>query len=110
MPPTFLLSRYSGELGFSANPSAQPVRAAFASAGTFAIGAALPLFTALLAPGPVVIPVVVAISILLLAFLGGFAASAGGAPSLKAALRVTFWGALAIALTAAVGAIFGAAI
>lgn len=98
------------ELGISANLSARPVQAAIASAGTFAIGAALPLFTALLAPGPVVIPVVVAISILLLAFLGGFAASAGGAPWLKAALRVTFWGALAMALTAAVGAIFGAAI
>ena len=98
------------ELGISDLTTARPVQAAFASAGTFAVGAALPLITALVTPPGGLIPVVVATSILFLALLGGFGAHAGGAPVMKAAFRVTFWGALAMALTAGVGALFGAAV
>ena len=74
------------------------------------MGAAMPLLTAILSPQNSTIPVVVGTSILFLAMLGGFGAYAGGAPWLKAAVRVTFWGALAMALTAGVGAMFGAAV
>ena len=98
------------ELGISDMTTARPVQAAFASAGTFAVGAAMPLLTVLVTPSAVLIPVVIATSILFLALLGGFGAHAGGAPVIKAALRVTFWGALAMALTAGVGAMFGAAV
>jgi VIT1/CCC1 family predicted Fe2+/Mn2+ transporter len=98
------------ELGISDTLSARPVQAAFASAGTFAIGAALPLLTAVLTPQRAIIPVVVATSIVFLSLLGGFGAYAGGAPWRKAALRVTFWGALAMAITAGVGALFGAVV
>jgi VIT1/CCC1 family predicted Fe2+/Mn2+ transporter len=95
------------ELGISETLSARPVQAALASAGTFAVGAAMPLLTALAAPATALIPLVMGTSILFLALLGGFGAYAGGAPVTKAALRVTFWGALAMALTAGVGALFG---
>lgn len=98
------------ELGISDMLAARPVQAALASAGTFAVGAALPLLMALLSPKSLIIPVVVATSIVFLSMLGGFGAYAGGAPWGKAALRVTFWGALAMALTAGVGSIFGAAV
>lgn len=98
------------ELGISELTAARPVQAAFASAGTFAVGAALPLATVFVVPAVALIPVVVATSIVFLALLGGFGAYAGGAPVLRAALRVTFWGALAMALTAGVGALFGAAV
>jgi VIT1/CCC1 family predicted Fe2+/Mn2+ transporter len=98
------------ELGISDFSTARPVQAAFASAGTFAVGAAMPLLTVLVSPRTALIPVVVVSSILFLALLGGFGASAGGAPLVKAALRVTFWGALAMGLTAAVGALFGATV
>lgn len=98
------------ELGISETMSARPVQAALASAGTFALGAAMPLLTAMLSPRSVLIPVVVATSVLFLALLGGFGAYAGGAPWLKAAVRVTFWGVLAMALTAGVGALFGAVV
>ena len=98
------------ELGISESMTARPVQAAIASAGTFAIGAAMPLLTVLLVPTAKLIPFVVGTSILLLALLGGFGAYAGGAAVMKAALRVTFWGALAMALTACVGALFGAAV
>jgi VIT1/CCC1 family predicted Fe2+/Mn2+ transporter len=70
----------------------------------------MPLVTVLLTPSAALIPVVIAISILFLALLGGFGARAGGAPVMKAAFRVTFWGALAMALTAGVGAMFGAVV
>ena len=96
------------ELGISDLTTARPVQAAFASAGTFAIGAAMPLVTVLLTPRVALIPVVIATSIVFLALLGGFGAHAGGAPVMKAAFRVTFWGALAMALTAGVGSLFGA--
>ena len=96
------------ELGVSDASAARPVQAALASAGTFALGAAVPLSTVLVAPAGALIPVVTATSVVLLAVLGGFGAYAGGAPVARAALRVTFWGALAMALTAGVGALFGA--
>ena len=98
------------ELGISDMTTARPVQAALASAGTFAIGASLPLVTVVATPPTALIPAVITTSILFLALLGGFGARAGGAPVIKAALRVTFWGALAMALTAGVGAIFGAAV
>ena len=98
------------ELGISDMTTARPVQAAFASAGTFAVGAAMPLLTVLVTPSAVLIPVVIATSILFLALLGGFGAHAGGAPVIKAALRVTVWRAYAMALTAAVGEMFGAVI
>ncbi len=98
------------ELGISETLSARPVQAALASAGTFAVGAAMPLASVLVAPKTALIPVVVATSILFLAILGAFGAHAGGAPVTKAAVRVTFWGALAMALTAGVGALFGAVV
>jgi len=97
------------ELGISEIATARPVQAALASAATFAVGAALPLLTVLISPRAALIPVVVGSSILFLALLGGCGAYAGGAPLVKAALRVTFWGALAMGLTAAVGTLFGAA-
>lgn len=96
------------ELGLSEAVSARPVQAALASAGTFAIGAAMPLLTILLAPAAYLIPSVSGASLLCLALLGGLAAYAGGASVVVSAARVTFWGALAMALTAGVGALFGA--
>ncbi|MFO0885439.1 MAG: VIT family protein [Pirellulales bacterium] len=98
------------ELGISDLTAARPVQAAFASAGTFAVGAAMPLLTVLVTPSKALIPVVVATSIVFLAGLGAVGAYAGGAPVGRAAVRVTFWGVLAMALTAAVGAIFGASV
>lgn len=96
------------ELGISDMTTARPVQAAFASAGTFAIGAALPLLPAFLVPRSWLIPFVIVTSIAFLALLGGFGAYAGGAPVTRAAARVAFWGMLAMALTAGVGAMFGA--
>jgi VIT1/CCC1 family predicted Fe2+/Mn2+ transporter len=98
------------ELGISETLSARPIQAAFASAGTFAVGAAMPLLTVVITPRASLIPVVIGMSILFLAVLGGFGAHAGGAPVMKAAARVTFWGALAMALTAEVGWLFGAVV
>ena len=95
------------ELGISDTLSARPVQAALASAGTFAVGAAMPLLTVVLAPGAHLLPVVAATSLAFLALLGGVAALAGGANAAAGAVRVTFWGALAMALTAGVGALFG---
>lgn len=97
------------ELGISELTTARPVQAAFASAATFAVGAALPLAAVLVAPKSGQIPIVIASSVLFLTILGGFGAHAGGAPVVKAAVRVTLWGALAMALTAGVGALFGIA-
>jgi VIT1/CCC1 family predicted Fe2+/Mn2+ transporter len=98
------------ELGISHISTARPVQAALASAGTFAIGAAMPLLTVLVSPPPALIPFVAGTSLVFLAILGGLGARVGGAPVRRAALRVTFWGALAMALTAGVGALFGAVV
>jgi VIT1/CCC1 family predicted Fe2+/Mn2+ transporter len=95
------------ELGISEHLSARPVQAAFASACSFAIGAALPLITVFVAPESRLVVAVSGLSLIFLAVLGVLAARAGGAPILKSAFRVTFWGALAMGLTAGVGAIFG---
>lgn len=95
------------ELGITDGLSARPVQAAFASAGSFAVGAALPLLIVLIAPESLLLPVVFVVSLIFLAVLGAMAANAGGAPMLKAAGRVTFWGALAMGITAGVGALFG---
>lgn len=98
------------ELGVSDMTTAGPVQAALASAGTFAVGAALPLVTVIATPPTALIPVVIATSILFLALRGGFAAREGGVPVVKPALRVTFWGAVVMGLTAGGGALFGAAV
>jgi VIT1/CCC1 family predicted Fe2+/Mn2+ transporter len=95
------------ELGISEVTTARPVQAALASAATFAVGAAMPLLVVLLAPESSLVLIVSITSLIFLALLGALSARAGGAPVLKATLRVTFWGALAMALTAAVGALFG---
>jgi VIT1/CCC1 family predicted Fe2+/Mn2+ transporter len=95
------------ELGISETLTARPVQAALASAATFAVGAALPLLVVLLAPASILFWAVAASSLFFLALLGSLAARAGGSPVGRAALRVTFWGALAMALTAGVGALFG---
>jgi vacuolar iron transporter family protein len=95
------------ELGISDSMAARPVQAAFASAGTFAIGAALPLLVVVMSPSSALLWAVSGSSLLFLALLGSLSAKVGGAPVIAAASRVTFWGALAMALTAGVGAIFG---
>lgn len=95
------------ELGISEVTTAKPVQAALASAATFAVGAAMPLLVVLLAPESSLVLIVSITSLIFLALLGALSAGVGGAPVLKATLRVTFWGALAMALTAAVGALFG---
>ncbi len=98
------------ELGISAISTARPVQAALTSAATFAVGAALPLLSALLAPAAHVAIIVAGASILFLAALGAVAARTGGAPVGKAAFRVVFWGGLAMAVTAIVGKVFGAVV
>jgi VIT1/CCC1 family predicted Fe2+/Mn2+ transporter len=95
------------ELGISAALRARPVQAAITSALTFAVGAALPLAITLLVPEGQFVPVVAAGSLVSLGVLGGLAARAGGARTLVGAMRVVFWGALAMGLTAAIGALFG---
>lgn len=97
------------ELGISDTLAARPVQAALASAATFAVGAALPLLVVLLAPASVILWAVAGSSLLFLALLGALSGRAGGAPMGAATWRVTFWGALAMALTAGVGALFGVA-
>jgi VIT1/CCC1 family predicted Fe2+/Mn2+ transporter len=95
------------EIGISVNVSARPVQAAFYSAGTFTIGAAFPLMIAWAIPEARLIPAVALSSLVFLALLGGLAAYTGGARIAVGAIRVTFWGALAMVLTAGVGRIFG---
>jgi len=97
------------EIGISESTSARPVQAAFYSAGTFTVGAALPLLVAWTISGSYLIPSVAIFSFVFLALLGGIAARTGGASITVGAIRVTFWGALAMGLTAAVGRIFGVA-
>lgn len=94
------------ELGISDTLTARPVQAAFASGAAFTIGAALPLLVVFLMPAPALIWIVPCSSLLFLALLGSLAAHAGGASMITAATRVTFWGALAMGLTAAVGTFF----
>ena len=96
------------ELGISHTLSARPIQAALASAGAFAVGAALPLLLVFMVPRSALVWTVSGASLGLLASLGALAARTGGAPVGRAMVRVAFWGALAMALTAAVGALFGA--
>lgn len=95
------------ELGISEMFRARPIQAAFASAASFAIGAILPLLIAAIVPGTTLLPVVSGTSLLFLALLGGFAAYVGGASVKLGAFRVTFWGAIAMGITAIIGALFG---
>lgn len=95
------------ELGMAEETAARPIQAAFASAASFTVGAALPLATAVLVPAHLVVPMVSLASLLFLALLGAVGARAGGADILKATMRVTFWGAIAMAATAGIGALFG---
>lgn len=97
------------ELGITDTLAARPVQAALSSAGSFAVGAGLPLLIVLLFPASGLMWAVPGSSLLFLALLGSLAARAGGAPVVRAATRVTFWGALAMALTAGVGSLFGGA-
>lgn len=96
------------ELGISETLSARPVQAALASAASFAAGALLPLTVVAFAPAPGLIVWVAVTSLAFLALLGGLAAQAGGASVMMGAWRVSFWGALAMALTAGAGLLFGA--
>lgn len=98
------------ELGISEIVSARPVQAALTSAATFAVGAAFPIIVAVLSPADMLAPAVSAASVAFLAVLGAVGARAGGAGMLKPALRVAFWGALAMAATAAIGAVVGTAV
>ena len=95
------------ELGITEVHAARPTQAALASAATFGVGAALPLGLAAVVPLPLLIPVVSAGSLACLAALGALAAGAGGASRIRGAVRVTFWSALALAVTAVVGRLFG---
>lgn len=95
------------ELGISEISTARPVQAALTSAATFAVGAAMPLLMVVVSPANVLVPVVSAASLAFLALLGAVGARAGGANIIRATARVTFWGALAMALTAGIGKLFG---
>jgi VIT1/CCC1 family predicted Fe2+/Mn2+ transporter len=95
------------ELGISETFRARPIQAALASAGSFGVGAVMPLIVTAMAPAAGLIPLIFGTSLLCLALLGGLAARAGGAGVTIGAIRVTFWGALAMALTAGVGWLFG---
>ncbi len=95
------------ELGITEAFKARPLQAAGASALSFAVGSALPLLAVALAPVTLLLPLVFATSLVFLAVLGALAAKAGGAPVGVGAMRITFWGALAMAITAGVGTLFG---
>ena len=98
------------ELGISATLGARPIQAAFTSAASFAVGAALPMLAVAVVSASSLIPVVSVTSLVFLAILGALAARVGGAGVTKGAMRVTFWGALAMALTAGIGKLFGTAV
>ena len=98
------------ELGLSEFTTARPIQAALASASTFAVGALLPVVVAAAAPSALVTPLVTGSALVLLAVLGAVAAAVGGAPRWRGAVRVAFWGALAMAASALVGRLFGATV
>ena len=107
MSHSALAAHARDELGISDTMTARPVQAACASAAAFSVGAAMPLITVLLVSETILVPAVSITSLIFLALLGILAAWGGGAPIIKSAIRVTFWGALAMALTALVGYLFG---
>jgi VIT1/CCC1 family predicted Fe2+/Mn2+ transporter len=98
------------ELGITETLRARPVQAALSSAGSFVAGAIIPLVTAWLAPAAMIVEVTYATALVVLVILGGTAAYAGGASVAKGAMRVAFWGVLAMVITAGVGKLFGAAV
>ena len=98
------------ELGISEVTTARPIQAALTSAATFAVGATMPLLMVLVSPPSILVPVVSIASLVFLALLGAIGARAGGAGVIKATLRVTFWGAMAMALTAGIGTLVGTAV
>ncbi|RUX28764.1 VIT family protein [Mesorhizobium sp. M7A.F.Ca.US.011.01.1.1] len=98
------------ELGISEMTTARPIQAALTSAATFSVGAAMPLIMVLLSPASMLVLAVSVASLLFLGLLGAIGAKAGGANLLRATLRVTFWGAFAMALTAGIGALVGTAV
>lgn len=98
------------ELGISEITAARPIQAALTSAATFSVGAAMPLLMVIVSPASMLVPAVSIASLGFLALLGAIGARAGGADILKATARVTFWGALAMALTAGIGAVVGTAV
>lgn len=102
-----LASHARDELGISETMSARPIQAAIASAAAFAVGAAMPLLTVLLVSEKSIVPAVTGMSLFFLAILGMLSAKVGGAPIIRSTIRVAFWGALAMGLTALVGSIFG---
>jgi VIT1/CCC1 family predicted Fe2+/Mn2+ transporter len=95
------------ELGITSETSARPLQAAIFSAVSFGLGAGIPLIAAAVVPYTIIVPIVMGLSLLLLAFLGGLAARAGGASILVGSVRVTFWGLIAMLITSAVGYLFG---
>ena len=95
------------ELGLSKALNARPFQAAWSSAASFAVGASLPLLVTVFAPVSILIPLIFGTGLVFLALLGALAAHTGGAGLMMGALRVTFWGALAMGVTAGVGALFG---
>jgi VIT1/CCC1 family predicted Fe2+/Mn2+ transporter len=95
------------ELGISETTTARPVQAALTSAASFSVGAAMPVRMVVVSPAGALVPIVSAASLSFLAFLGAVGARAGGATVLRGTARVTFWGALAMALTAGIGKLFG---
>ena len=105
-----LAAHVRDELGLSEALTARPLQAALASGVTFSVAAAVPLIAAFLVPAAVIIPVVVVISVIALAILGALGAKAGAAPIIPAMLRVMGWGILAMAVTAAVGRLFGVSV
>ncbi len=102
-----LAAHAQDELGISEITTARPIQAALTSAATFAVGAAMPLLMVVVAPSHLLVWVVSGASLAFLALLGAIGARAGGANVVRATARVTFWGALAMALTAGIGAVFG---
>ncbi|MGC1562437.1 MAG: VIT1/CCC1 transporter family protein, partial [Bradyrhizobium sp.] len=98
------------ELGISEITTARPVQAALTSAVMFSVGAAMPLLMVVVSPANVLVPIVSAASLGFLALLGAVGAKAGGANIMRATLRVTFWGALALGITAGIGKLFGTVI
>ena len=102
-----LTSHARDELGISESTTARPVQAALTSALSFSVGAAMPLLMVVVSPAAALVPIVAAASLGFLALLGAIGGRAGGANVLRATGRVTFWGALAMALTAGIGKLFG---
>ena len=107
MAKNALAAHARDELGISEITAARPVQAALTSAATFSIGAAMPLLMVVVSPASALVPVVFAASLAFLALLGAIGAKIGGAGILRGTIRVTFWGALAMAITAGIGKLFG---